>query len=226
MSNSSARPCYRYGGETVDPDLVPCNPDAPTSVCCSANDFCLSNGICLDAGADNDYTLQGCTDRDWGEPCRKICGDSPSTGYKYLWICSYFPNNYTFHHCCASDPSCCQNTSAISTIPDFTSIWRPLAASTTSSIPHTPTSLNAGPPTSIPDSQSNSSNRTTALAIGLSLGLALLIAVLVIGWLAWKRRQGTTTAVNQSHKRHPVMESQWQRYELGGSPMVAELPHR
>jgi len=64
--------CYTTFGDIQDGD-VPCDPDNDVSTCCSANDYCLSNGLCLDASANNVMTQQSCTDPNWGAPCHKFC---------------------------------------------------------------------------------------------------------------------------------------------------------
>lgn len=59
--------CYNVLGREAD--LIPCNPDDDISPCCSENDYCLSNGLCLDATANNLMSIQGCTDSVWRNPC-------------------------------------------------------------------------------------------------------------------------------------------------------------
>lgn len=58
------------------PDLYPCDATAEVSPCCSGLDFCLSNGLCLDAGSNNGFTQQGCTSKGWDFPCRQYCPNS------------------------------------------------------------------------------------------------------------------------------------------------------
>jgi hypothetical protein len=61
------------GWNTSDYSPNVCSPDALVSSCCSTADFCLSNGLCLNTGGDNYFSLQGCTDKNWGSPCANIC---------------------------------------------------------------------------------------------------------------------------------------------------------
>ena len=63
--------CYDTSGQASS--LVPCNATANISSCCGGPDYCLSNGLCFDAGANNLLVVQGCTDPNWGAPCHKYC---------------------------------------------------------------------------------------------------------------------------------------------------------
>ncbi len=69
--------CYRLDGlphskiRTDDGDWVPCDNTARISHCCSSKDYCLENGLCLNAGANNYFSIQGCTDPSWPSPCVK-----------------------------------------------------------------------------------------------------------------------------------------------------------
>ncbi|KAK5629548.1 hypothetical protein RRF57_005263 [Xylaria bambusicola] len=68
--------CYDTGGSIHD-NFVPCNAAAEVSVCCGRNDYCLDNGLCLDAGGDNIFTVQGCTSQTWEAPCKQYCPGLP-----------------------------------------------------------------------------------------------------------------------------------------------------
>jgi hypothetical protein len=72
--------CYRVDGQIQDLQFgwKACNPAAvAASPCCSAADYCLDNGICLNAGVVNNvFTVQGCTDASWDGDCRKYCAGS------------------------------------------------------------------------------------------------------------------------------------------------------
>lgn len=70
----AAATCYSYEGKELD--MYPCDATAKISPCCGSNDYCLSNGLCLNAGGNNAYTQQGCTDKGWGFPCQKYCPGS------------------------------------------------------------------------------------------------------------------------------------------------------
>jgi len=64
--------CYDAFG-TLQTGHQPCKPNDPVSWCCSEADYCLSNGLCLDAGANNVMTQQSCSSEDWPQPCLKYC---------------------------------------------------------------------------------------------------------------------------------------------------------
>lgn len=72
---SVAATCYRLDGTPFakiradDGDWIACDASATVSSCCSTKDYCLGNGLCLDAGANNYFSVQGCTDQAWGKPC-------------------------------------------------------------------------------------------------------------------------------------------------------------
>lgn len=51
--------CYKADGKLQDTKFgwVPCNPDLPSTLCCSGIDYSLDNGLCLNAGVVNNmYT--------------------------------------------------------------------------------------------------------------------------------------------------------------------------
>ena len=64
--------CYNYEGKEM-PNIYACDATAKVSPCCGSNDFCLSNGLCLDAGGNNGFTQQGCTSKNWDFPCQQYC---------------------------------------------------------------------------------------------------------------------------------------------------------
>ena len=72
--------CFLPNG-TVNTNLVPCDPGSEVSTCCSTVDFCLSNGLCMDAGGNNGLTIQGCTAQNWGSPCNLHCPVSGACMY-------------------------------------------------------------------------------------------------------------------------------------------------
>ena len=77
ISVAKAYTCY-YPDSTPyvnTPDAVwtACNASATVSTCCSTIDYCLSNGICFQAGENNLLATQGCTDPNWGAPCHAFC---------------------------------------------------------------------------------------------------------------------------------------------------------
>lgn len=68
-----AKGCYTPDGSASDDSKWPCNPDADTSLCCDAADYCLDSLLCLNTGADNLLSLQGCTNPTWPVACNPIC---------------------------------------------------------------------------------------------------------------------------------------------------------
>jgi hypothetical protein len=78
--------CFRIDG-TAKPAAegwLPCNPGAAASPCCDKNDFCLSNGLCLNAVGNNFIALQGCTSDSWEAPCNKVCNGSNAGMFRVL----------------------------------------------------------------------------------------------------------------------------------------------
>lgn len=70
---ASATGCFKADGSTSHDDEWPCDPDADTSLCCGAADYCLGSVMCLDTGTDNRLSLQGCTNSSWPEACNPMC---------------------------------------------------------------------------------------------------------------------------------------------------------
>jgi hypothetical protein len=52
---------------------LPCNTSSAISNCCSPDDYCMSNGLCMDAVIDNVISQQGCTDKTWAGSCQNYC---------------------------------------------------------------------------------------------------------------------------------------------------------
>lgn len=127
--------CYTSEGDPwiYNPDSpveawMPCNTTADVTSCCSPRDYCMSNGLCMDAVVDNVVSQQGCTSSSWDEPCVNYCEGTDSESFQlkaatcsrltsflvsggglhFLWRCS----GQT--HCCASNAttSCCSDASA------------------------------------------------------------------------------------------------------------------
>jgi hypothetical protein len=125
--------CYKVNGQ-ADPNgsLVPCNPNAAVSMCCSSSDYCLSNGLCLNSGGNNGFSIQGCTDQNWGALCQMRCPVSKAgtfllfslgilalPGYPYIfcrrtspdyWLAAY--DGYLYLQMCSGlngvdNPLCC-----------------------------------------------------------------------------------------------------------------------
>lgn len=71
--------CHMPNGSASIDEQWPCNPSAEASICCGVLDYCLGSVMCIDAGADNQFSIQGCTDVSWPGACNPICpGTSPS----------------------------------------------------------------------------------------------------------------------------------------------------
>jgi hypothetical protein len=64
---------YTDGSVENSSDQLACDPTATVSACCGETDYCLSNGLCFDAGANNLLAVQGCTDPKWSSPCHAYC---------------------------------------------------------------------------------------------------------------------------------------------------------
>ena len=78
--NAVATNCYNPDGSVEQEfNYTPCDPASPVSgVCCSTADYCLSNGMCFDAGANNLVSQGGCTDPLFRAPgCNKVCTGKP-----------------------------------------------------------------------------------------------------------------------------------------------------
>lgn len=83
---AQAQECYTskgfpwtYNNDEPVEGWVPCNRTAAVTNCCSPRDFCMTNGLCMDAVIDNMMSQQGCTSSKWdGRPCRNYCGDTDS----------------------------------------------------------------------------------------------------------------------------------------------------
>ena len=72
-----ATQCYDLQGNKLGvDDPKPCNSNSQqVSQCCGPNDYCLSNGMCLDVGGDNFYSIHACSDPTWKAPCQRVCQD-------------------------------------------------------------------------------------------------------------------------------------------------------
>lgn len=98
---------FVYTDEEPIEAWMPCDLTAEVSNCCSPRDYCMSNGLCLDAVQDNMMSQQGCTDSDWAEPCLNYCGDTEADagGLHFLWRCN------KQEHCCSNNrtSTCCND---------------------------------------------------------------------------------------------------------------------
>ncbi|KAH8679787.1 hypothetical protein BGZ60DRAFT_561310 [Tricladium varicosporioides] len=104
----AATSCYDTSGNPY-PNALVCDPTAAFSVCCVATDFCMTNGLCFNNGVNNLLANQGCSDQNWGEPCKKYC---PGENFqRNLFPCPATANVSTGHisYCCgkADGSNCC-----------------------------------------------------------------------------------------------------------------------
>ncbi|KAI9786290.1 MAG: hypothetical protein M1816_008099 [Peltula sp. TS41687] len=180
--------CYAVNGDTID--LTVCDATATVSRCCSPDDFCVDNGLCLDAGSDNLWSVQGCTDYFWKGPCRKYCNSSfinePLSGlYTYIHICGEYPQvgGAEMGACCThdkNDASCCQDPDARFPIPKF------------HQAPYRPGHVaGAG-------SETNGNNQSNSITLGIGLG-AIFVAMLVGIWQIWEARRAQRRMEYSNH---------------------------
>ena len=193
---ANASTCYRADGNPfvlVSPlsPWVPCNASAEVSTCCSAGDYCLGNGLCLDAGQNNLYTIQGCTSPNWGAPCHRYCTSPMGKAFSLpdssparcqgnkadVWpFLSSFrntdQNGYirawicdTFNNfCCGEDSTCCQTTSRQFAVSAFHTAYaaQSAAPSTTSSTTASSAAAGASSPTTTASSSASASSNLVA----------------------------------------------------------------
>lgn len=81
MATNNTRTCYTPNGAVWE-GHTPCNQAADESHCCGSNDFCLSNGHCLQAEGvyANRIGRGSCTDSSWrSEACPYECSDGKNS---------------------------------------------------------------------------------------------------------------------------------------------------
>lgn len=191
---------------TDDGDWVPCDSSKSVSHCCSSKDYCLDNGLCLDAGANNYFSIQGCTDPSWpaGSPCvtspqckknlrksfpvHRSCAVTKTCAledeYSFAFPCRMATNS-SFYYCCGQTADCCTNA----TEPDLlvfagvTDINRPTVL---------PDGTSSGQATATPDSGAQAdSTRNLAIGAGVGggVGLAVIAALVFFGCQMRKARK-------------------------------------
>lgn len=82
-ADSNTSLCYKKDGsiqQEQDKKWRPCDPTANISNCCSENDWCMSNGLCLNGISNQYFSEQGCSSSNWESPCRDICSKSTVRG--------------------------------------------------------------------------------------------------------------------------------------------------
>ncbi|CAJ2506328.1 Uu.00g004580.m01.CDS01 [Anthostomella pinea] len=195
-----ASQCYDVSGN-LKSTMSPCDPSADVSVCCSDSDYCLDNGLCLDAGGDNMFTVQGCSSKTWEAPCRQYCPDEGQTSnwYQVLTLCST-NQRVSAEYCCGENSTCCSETASESliTLPIATSVFHATDAVSTESST-TPTQSASTTGTEAPEGQDSAATSSTAshddsravaigLGVGIPLGLALTAALVLLGCLLRRNR--------------------------------------
>ena len=80
--------CYALNGDSLSSfDVIACDPTAIVSRCCPSAVFCVDNALCLNAGSDNLWSIQGCTGSCWNAPCHRYSNSSfinKPLSYSYL----------------------------------------------------------------------------------------------------------------------------------------------
>ncbi|GAW23520.1 hypothetical protein ANO14919_130800 [Xylariales sp. No.14919] len=196
--------CYDASGIERN-GFFPCNTSAEVSICCGGTDYCLDNGLCLDASGDNIFTVQACTSATWDAPCKQYCPGPPSTEnwYQDLTLCKStdkVSGSYWYN------VSCCGDTNALITIPLFTRVFKPPGVSGDTPAPE-----------SVPN---ESSNQSLKLGLGVGLGLGLGLLALALAFYAWELRKKnkyikmaeaatSTMPPPQDHKYLPWAQDNW-----------------
>ena len=83
--------CYKVNG-SIDTTLTAYDPSAAISPCCHAYEYCLSNRLCIMAGANNLLAVEGCTDANWNAPCQPYCKGGFLRAGLFLKTKRYFSN--------------------------------------------------------------------------------------------------------------------------------------
>lgn len=184
--NSQGFP-WTYSSEEPVASWVPCDPGAEVTNCCGPDDYCMSNGLCMDAVIDNMISQQGCTDKNWAGPCQNYCGgtQSDAAGLHFLWRCD------GQSHCCGNNRSttCCEDPGIETFVLEVgTNISHPSATNSNTSNISEPISNS----TSGAISSSTNDNRDLAigLGVGIPLGLALIAALcyLAVQFRKWSKQ--------------------------------------
>jgi hypothetical protein len=71
LAQIRAQSCYNWEGEELG-WYSACDPDADVSLCCGSSDYCMTNGLCMNAGGNQMIAQQGCTDPGYGD--NSTCG--------------------------------------------------------------------------------------------------------------------------------------------------------
>ncbi|KAK8042877.1 hypothetical protein PG994_013360 [Apiospora phragmitis] len=167
VSAGGSKTCFKRDGTLQqDKNWLPCDPGAKASPCCDAGDFCMSNGLCLDAVGNQWFSAQGTTDS--AGSAKYCCGPSD---------CCKQPNLLSL-----------PIATAVFKPPQTASISG--SASSTSASASASVSLLPGPSADDDKNNNNSSSSTSSdnsrtlaigLGVGIPMGLALLGGVIFLG---------------------------------------------
>ncbi|KAJ8130807.1 hypothetical protein O1611_g2820 [Lasiodiplodia mahajangana] len=229
ISRSNAT-CYDTSGNEHD-TFFPCNASAEVSVCCSDSDYCLDNGLCLDAAGDNIFTVQGCTSNTWEAPCMQYCPNLPPTEnwYQDLTLCKT-NDRVSGEYCCGQNASCCDATESYITLPIFKSVYRAPGVAATSDAQlfpsSSPSSSNNSSQTPALSGKSNNDALRIGLGVGLGLGLGLLaVALAFVGWELRKKNAALRIppSLETAHHSTWMHRNYMPPQELNSDPMKREL---
>ncbi|KAH6692111.1 hypothetical protein BKA61DRAFT_742433 [Leptodontidium sp. MPI-SDFR-AT-0119] len=204
-----AASCYNLDG-AFEPSAQLCS-STDGNDCCNTGDFCTSvSGLCLNVGGNNFMTNFACSNQDWSG-CTKYCEQRNNSG---IMLCNAGGNDGKSQtYCCTNfQTDCCADPNALSSMPVFSTVFRPGARDATTSSTKTtspktvstsPTSSgsgkgNAGVTTTTPDGATtpsssaspSKSNTSTTLAVGLGVGISFSLALIAcLVYIIWQRRK-------------------------------------
>ncbi|KAI1266175.1 hypothetical protein F5Y18DRAFT_382674 [Xylariaceae sp. FL1019] len=259
--SSATATCFNVRGDpwsfvSSEPveEWLPCNSTAEVTNCCGPRDYCMGNGLCMDAVVDNFISQQGCTSEDWEEPCHNWCkGTQPTlAGLVFLWKCDEHQT-----YCCSSDTtkSCCSDegveqfvlqvgldlhhppstTTTTKTSPTTTATDSPTSTASTSTRGANST-VSQGEdtiPTSNATARSSSSDRNLAIGLGVGgvFGLGIIAAICFFSVQIRRKRKNATQATEnaaQEYLSDPYMQyhvyHQDRQAAEAGGTPFSELP--
>ncbi|KAF2173560.1 hypothetical protein M409DRAFT_48521 [Zasmidium cellare ATCC 36951] len=214
MATNSTKVCYTPNGAVWE-GATPCNQTADESHCCGVNDFCLSNGHCLQAeGAYANRIGRGtCTDSSWrSEACPYECNDI-RTDQDCALLLAYETPDGSF--CCdrgfnTETQSCPTASGKFGTTPFNMTLGRVIWNRTDGSIMQNGTLLpsqvqlsEAQTTVTLRPSPSSSatsnSNDVTAVAAGIAVPLGiLLLASLATIFFLWSKLKNLKKQIQKS----------------------------
>ncbi|OQE36778.1 hypothetical protein PENCOP_c011G05242 [Penicillium coprophilum] len=183
--------CYNYDG-TPDTGRTPCSADGTPAHCCSDEEICISNGLCLHIYEDGttSYWENTCTHPDWKNnsvpTCPSNCAETvprdASEGGNGVDICGkgkFVCKGYHSYSC---------NSTTTFSLKSF----HPVLASA-SSPSSTSTSTQSNSPTPAPPGSTGKSESDNNLDVGLGVGLGVgipLVFGVIAAFLFFRRRGG------------------------------------